>query len=122
MNEENPWDGMVNVEVIEGTVEPFAINKVKIALGIMKNGKACEPTEIVKKHLAASPHGNQVISQIANEIFYGENMPHDCRTSTVAPIYKEKGSVMCELSRCEAFRAWYESGGKVVREEVKYFS
>ena len=27
MNEENPWDGMVNVEVVEGLMEPFAINE-----------------------------------------------------------------------------------------------
>ena len=25
----------------------------------------------------------------------------------------------CELSRYKAFRAWYESGGKVAREEVR---
>ena len=27
MNEENPWDGMVNVEVVEGFMEPFANEK-----------------------------------------------------------------------------------------------
>ena len=67
MNEENPWDGMVNVEVVESPMKPFAMNEVEIALGIMKNGKASGPTGIVKEHLAASPHGKQIILQIAME-------------------------------------------------------
>ena len=57
MNEKNPWDGMMNVKVVEGPMRLFAINEMERALGIMKNGKASGPTEIVKKHLAASPHG-----------------------------------------------------------------
>ena len=27
MNEENPWDGMMNVEVVEGPMEPFAMKR-----------------------------------------------------------------------------------------------
>ena len=68
---------------------PFAMNEVERALGIMKNGKASGPTESVKKHLTASPHGKQVIFQIANEILDGKDMLHDWRTSTVVPIYKK---------------------------------
>ena len=81
MNEENPWDGMVNVEVIEGPMEPFAMNGVERALRIMKNGKAIGPNGIVKDHLAAYPHGMQVILQIENEIFDEKDMPHEWRTS-----------------------------------------
>ena len=84
---------MVNVEVVEGPMEPFAMNKVERALGFMKNGKASGPTGIVKEHLAASSHGKQVILQIANETLDGKDMPHDWRTSTVVLIYK-KSSVM----------------------------
>ena len=29
MNKENPWDGMVNVEAVEGPIEPFAKNEVE---------------------------------------------------------------------------------------------
>ena len=47
MNEENPWDGMVNVEAVESPMEPFAMNEVERALEIMKNGKASDPTGIV---------------------------------------------------------------------------
>ena len=112
INEKNPWDGMVNVEVVEGPMEPFAMNEVERALGIMKNGKASGPTGIVKEHLAASPHGNQVILQIANEILNGMDMPHDWRMSTVFPIYKKKGSVM----DCASYRSvkLLEHGMKVV--------
>ena len=46
MNEKNLWDRMVNVEVVEIPMEPFAMNKVQRALGIMKNVKTSEPTGI----------------------------------------------------------------------------
>ena len=67
----------VDIKVVEGSIEPFAMNEVERARGIMKNGKASNPTGIVKKHLAASPHGEQVILQKANKILDGKNMPHD---------------------------------------------
>ena len=35
---------MVNVEVVEGSIESFAINEVKRALGIIEKGKASGPT------------------------------------------------------------------------------
>ena len=112
MNEENPWDGMVHVEVVEGPIKPFAMNEVERALGIMKDGKASGPTGIVKEHLAASPHGKQVILQITNEILNGMDMLHDWRMSTVVPIYKKKGSVM----DCASYRGvkLLEHGMKVV--------
>ena len=103
---------MVNVEVVEGPMEPFAMNEVERALVIMKNSKAGGPTGIFKEHLAASPHGKQVILQIANEILNGINMLHDWRISTVVPIYKKKGSVM----DCASYRGvkLLEHGMKVV--------
>ena len=48
INEENSWDGMVKVKVVEGPMEPFAINEVERALGIMKNDKASGPTGIFR--------------------------------------------------------------------------
>ena len=39
INEENPWDGIVNVEAVESLMEPFVMNDVDKALGIMMNGK-----------------------------------------------------------------------------------
>ena len=60
---------MVTVEMVVGIVEPFAKDKMKKGLEIVKNGKASEPTEIVKEHLVASPYLEQVILQIENEIF-----------------------------------------------------
>ena len=75
-------------------ISPKPVDEVERALGIMKNGKASGPTGIVKEHLAASPHGKQVILQIANKILNGMDMPHDWRMGTIVPIYKKKGSVM----------------------------
>ena len=76
-NEEIPWDGMVNVEVVEGSMEPFSMNEVKKGLEIIKNGKVSGPTGFVREHIAASPHRKQVILQVANEILDGKDMPHD---------------------------------------------
>ena len=53
MNEENPWDGMENIEVVEGSVEPFAMHEVEKALRI-KNGKASEPTGMFYTEARAS--------------------------------------------------------------------
>ena len=86
------------------------MNEVERALGIMKNGKASGPTGIVKEHLAASPHGKQVILQIANEILNGMDMPHDWKMSTVVPIYKKKSSVM----DCASYR-----GVKLLEHDMK---
>ena len=69
MNEDNPLNRKMNVEVVEGPVKPFAMDEVEKGLGIIKNGKTSEPTGIVKEPLSASPHGKQVILQTANEIF-----------------------------------------------------
>ena len=112
MNEENLWDGMVEVTVVEGLVKSFAIDKVQKGLEIMKNNKASRLTGIVKEHLATSPHGKQVILQIANEILDGKDMPHDWRMSTVVPIYKKKRSVI----DCASYRGvkFLEHGMKVV--------
>ena len=100
MNEKNPWDGMVNVEMVEGLMEPFAMIEIERKLKIMKNGKASGLTGIVKKHLVASPHGKQVILKITNDIRDGKAMSHDWRTCKVVPIYKKKGRVM----NCASYR------------------
>ena len=48
MNEENPWDGMVNVEVVEDPMEPFAMNEVERAPGIIKMTKPVDQLELSK--------------------------------------------------------------------------
>ena len=53
------------------------MDEMEKELGIIKNNKTSEPTGIVKKRTAASPHGNQVILQIANEIIGGKDMLYD---------------------------------------------
>ena len=85
---------MVNVEVVEGPMEPFAMNEVEKVLGIMKNGKARRPTGIVKDYLADSPHGKHIILQIKTEILNKKNMPHNWKTGKVVPIYKKKDSIL----------------------------
>ena len=99
MNKKNLWDRMVDVKVVEGSIEPFAMNEVEKDPEIMKNGKTSRPTRIVKKHLAVSPHRKQVVLQIANEILNRKDMPHDWKTSTVVPFIKKKGGMDCASYR-----------------------
>ena len=79
---------MVELEVFEGSMEPFAVDEVEKGLGIMKNSKVNRPTGIVKKYLATFSQGNQALLKIVNKILNGKAMPHNWRTSTVVPNYK----------------------------------
>ena len=60
---------MVNLDAVEDSVEPFAMDKVEKTLGIMNNDKACKPTGIVKKHLVVFLDGKLAMLQIAKLIF-----------------------------------------------------
>ena len=54
--------------MVQSLVEIFAMDEVIEVLGFIKNGRASEPTRIVKEYLAASSHGRQIMIQIVKEI------------------------------------------------------
>ena len=117
MNHENEWDGMVDAEKVEGPVKEIRREEVKKALERMKSGKASGPSGITKEHFTSSPHGVDVLHQVANDILKGASMPIDWKLSTLIPIYKGKGSVM----ECGSYRGvkLLEHGMKVVERVLE---
>lgn len=117
MNQENQWDGLVEAERTEGPVKEISKEEIKKALESMKNGKAGGPSSITKEHFTSSPHGLEVLHQVANEIMQGKSMPEDWKQSTLVPIYKGKGSVM----ECGSYRGvkLLEHGMKLVERVLE---
>ena len=54
MNEENEWDLMVEIDVVEGPVEKVARNEIVEAMQRIKSGKATGPSEVSVEIIVAS--------------------------------------------------------------------
>jgi hypothetical protein len=101
MNEENEWDGVVDVDVVHGPIDRVTMKEVMTAIKAMKLGKATGVSEIAAEHIAASGMvGIEVITKIANRVLNGEGTPDEWRCSVLVPLYKGKGDVR----DCGAYR------------------
>ena len=113
MNEENEWDGDVEVDVTHGPIERVTMEEVAKAIKEMKLGKAAGVSEVAAEHIKASGMvGIEVIMGIANRMLDGEGIPEDWRHSVLVPLYKGKGDVR----DCGSYRGvkLLEHGMKVV--------
>ena len=113
MNEENEWDGDVEVDVTHGPIERVTMEEVAKAIKEMKLGKAAGISEVAAEHIKASGMvGIEVIMGIANRMLDGEGIPEDWRHSVLVPLYKGKGDVR----DCGSYRGvkLLEHGMKVV--------
>ena len=54
MNEENEWDRMVEINVVERPVKKVACNEIVEAMQRMKSGKVTEPSEVSVEMIVAS--------------------------------------------------------------------
>jgi hypothetical protein len=54
MNEENEWDGVVDVDVAHGPIDRVTMKEVMTAIKAMKLGKATGVLEVGAEHIAAS--------------------------------------------------------------------
>ena len=78
MNEENEWDGDVEVDVTHGPIEEVTMEEVEKAVKSMKLGKATRVSEVAVEHIIASGMvGIEVITRIANRMLDGEGIPDD---------------------------------------------
>jgi hypothetical protein len=101
MNEENEWDGVVDVDVVHGPIDRVMMKEVMTAIKAMKLGKATGVSEVAAEHMAASGMvGIEVITKIANRVLDGEGIPDEWRCSVLVPLYKGKGDVR----DCGAYR------------------
>jgi hypothetical protein len=101
MNEENEWDGVVDVDVVHGPIDRVTMKEVMTAIKAMKLGKVTGVSEVAAEHIAASGMvGIEVITKIANRVLDGEGIPDEWRCSVLVPLYKGKGDVR----DCGAYR------------------
>jgi hypothetical protein len=56
-NEENEWDGVVDVDVVHGPIDRVTMKEVMTAIKAMKLGKATGVSEVAAEHIAASGYG-----------------------------------------------------------------
>jgi hypothetical protein len=94
MNEEDEWDGVVDVDVVHGPIDRVTMKEVMTAIKAMKLGKATGVSEVAAEHIAASGMvGIEVITKIANRVIDGEGIPDEWRCIVLVPLYKGKGDV-----------------------------
>jgi hypothetical protein len=87
MNEENEWDGVVDVDVVHGPIDRVTMKEVMTAIKAMKLGKATGVSEVAAEHIAASGMvGIEVITKIANRVLDGEGIPDAWRCSVGAIV------------------------------------
>jgi hypothetical protein len=111
MNEENEWDGVVDVDVVHGPIDRVTMKEVMTAIKAMKLGKATGVSEVAAEHIAASGMvGIEVITKIANRELDGEGIPDEWKCSVLVPLYKWKGDVR----GCGAYR-----GVKLLQHAMK---
>ena len=87
MNEENEWDGEVEVDVTHKPIEKVTLEEVEKAVKSMKLGKAAGVSEVAAEHIKASGMvGIEVITEIANRMLDGEGIPEDWKQCVGAVV------------------------------------
>ena len=95
MNEENKWDPMVDINIVEGPVEKVAHSEIVEAMQKMKSGKATGPSEVsVERIVASGKIEIKVMMEVCQRVLDGRGMPDEWKTSVIVPIFKGKGDVM----------------------------
>lgn len=95
MNEENEWDHMVEVDVVEGPIEKVTQDEIIKAIKTMKPRKAAGPSEVSAELITASGEiGVGVMQKLCQNVLDGGGMPEEWKTSVVVPIFKGKGDAM----------------------------
>ena len=101
MNEENEWDQITAMDVVEGPIEKVTVEEVMTALRKMKLGKATRPLEVDSEMIIASGvTGIKVMVELFQQVLDSRGMPKEWKISVVVPIFKGKGDVMS----CGAYR------------------
>ena len=101
MNEENEWDQITAMDVVEGPIEKVTVEEVMTALRKMKLGKATRPLEVDSEMIIASGvTGIKVMVELFQQVLDSRGMPKKWKISVVVPIFKGKGDVMS----CGAYR------------------
>ena len=95
MNEENDWDQMTKVDVVERPIEKVTRGEIVKAMEGIKRGKATGPSELSMEMITASGKiGIDVMTELCQGVLNGRGMPEDWALSVVLPLFKGKGDVL----------------------------
>ena len=97
MNEENERvRRTVEAEMVTEEVEEIKEQEVWAALRKMKGGKAVGPDNLpVEVWKTLGDTGVKFLTRLFNQLLEGKRMPDEWRTSTLVPIFKNKGDIQC---------------------------
>ena len=100
LNIENEREDLEGILPVQGPIEEIYLEEVIIQIGKMKKNKACGPDclpiEVAK---ALGDEGAIWMTGVLNETMR-KGIPEEWRTSTITPIYKQKGDPL----ECANFR------------------
>ena len=127
MNEENPRVERDHItEKNHCQVAEVSVEEIRKALAKMKHSKAVGPDNIpieVWKYLG--DYGLNFLKQLFDSIMVTERMPEEWRTSTLVPIYKNKGDGQsCTNYRgikllCHTMKLWERIVNTRIRSDVE---
>jgi len=118
LNEENDWNGNVEVGEVDGGVEEITHEEITSALKQMKLGKACGISDVCTEFMVHSGQvGVGVMKDICNKIPGGGSMPEEWKNSVLVPLYKGKG----DPKGCGSYRGikLLEHGMKVLERVLE---
>ncbi|XP_026746110.1 uncharacterized protein LOC113507456 [Trichoplusia ni] len=121
INEENGWNGLLQeAQVNKGLIREISMEEVMTAVKGMKDGKALGPDEIPGEVWKVLKYEGYVwLTLFFNKLLHEEDIPQEWCTSSLVPIFKNKGDVQ----DCNNYRGikltYYESMGKGVREKIE---
>ena len=113
LNTENEREELPHVHFTEGPERCIEREEVVKAMKAMKTDKAPGPTGMqVESLLALGEEGVSWLTEIFNKIWQAESIPKDWESSSLIPIFKNKGSA----SECSNFR-----GIKLLEHAMKVY-
>ena len=99
-NKENPYK-IGEEDMIQGPLDDIYEFEIKDIIKGIKNGKAAGPSGLAGELIKASEEiGVNVLTSICRDLFNGEIIPDDWKSSFTIPIYKGKG----ENLECQNYR------------------
>ena len=100
LNIENEREDLGGILPLQGPIEEIYLEEVITQLGKMKKNKACGPDWLpIEVAKALGDEGSIWMTGVLNEAMR-EGIPEEWRTSTITPIYKQKGDPL----ECNNFR------------------
>ncbi|XP_047984785.1 uncharacterized protein LOC125225222 [Leguminivora glycinivorella] len=125
MNEENDWTGVLDdAKSNIGMVKEITVEAVKMAVQGMKNGKAVGPDDIpVEVWKVLKADGWKWLTLFFNKLLQEEAIPDEWCSSTLVPIFKNKGDVQdCNNYRgiklmSHSMKIWEIVVARRIREE-----